>query len=146
MDELAEEVTALIGIAPEKAGDRFVVVFFLCVVGQSELARTERKGEEMRTSSRADGFWVTVFRDDVPRCRVERYGRQGNDKGCFGHAEKGTERHDFIKSKSCLFTSTLAKQFREDMSHGSGGLVTANSSGEGAINNCKFSTDSNDTT
>jgi len=101
----AEEVTAPMGVAPEKAGDRLVAVFFLHVVGRSvgrsvsqELARTERKGEEVRTSSRADGFWLTVSRDDVPRCRVERYGRQGNEKGCFGHVEKGTERHDFLKS------------------------------------------------
>src|SRR5882762_9882151 len=37
---------------------------------------------------------LTVSCDDVPRRRIERYGCQRNEEGCFGRVDEGTEKHD----------------------------------------------------
>ena len=41
----------------------------------------------------ADGL-LTISCDDVPCCRIERYGCQRKEERHFGRVDEGTERHD----------------------------------------------------
>jgi hypothetical protein len=66
-------------VSTEDVGDCLVVVFFLHVGQSGDRWCGE---DEVTGSGRASTrVWLTVSRDNVPRCRVERYGRQGKEEG-----------------------------------------------------------------
>jgi hypothetical protein len=68
----------------------FLRYFFLHFIGQS--------GDRWCGEDEVMGVaWLTVSRDNLPRCRVERYGRQGKEDGCLGCIKEGFERHALLK-------------------------------------------------
>jgi hypothetical protein len=85
-----KEVTAQMSIAAEQVGDGLVAIFCLHDVVDGSGGR--RSGSVIRWNDEALGF--TVSRDDIPHCRVERYGCQRKEEGRFGRVDEGTERHD----------------------------------------------------